>query len=51
MNEGTEYHVEKDGQPIQSPSLSPMVEKDGLPILSREQSPRRGPSGAVYEMA
>lgn len=51
MSDGTGYHVEKDGQAIQSPAPSPSVEKDGQPILSREHSPRRGPNDAVYEMA
>ena len=50
MSDGTGYHVEKDGQAIQSPVQSPSVERDSQLILSREQSPRPGPNGAVYEM-
>ena len=51
MSDGTGYHIEKDGQPVQSPILSPYLEKDSQPILSREESPRRAPNGVVYEMA
>ena len=55
MNQDTGYHFEKDGQPIQSSTMSPTIEKDGepiqSPIQSPMQSPRPGQNHTVYEMA
>jgi hypothetical protein len=39
INKDVECHVEKDGLPIQSPTLSPIMEKDGQPSQSHVQSP------------
>ena len=51
MSDGTGHHVEKDGQPIQCPALSPTAEKVGQPMPSPIQAPRPGTNHTVYEMA